>query len=130
MFKDNQIKKKEGFMKIKAVKKGDPIELSPEEKAMEAVKERVTQSADKDHMYYCESVVVDKVDTQSLGVRKDDKKFAHNAYRAQGKTVIRRYKPSSDALFPKETKNFTVSFRDKLDNTGMPDIEVTEMTLE
>ena len=117
-------------MKIKGVKKGDPIELSPEEKAMEAVKENVSKGTDKDHMYYCEGVTIDKVDTQSLGVRKDDKKFAHNAYRANGKVVIRRYKPSSDALFPKETKNFVVSFRDKLDNMGMPDIEVTEMTLE
>lgn len=117
-------------MKIKAVKKGEPVELSAEEKVVEAVKEKVSQDAPEGQMRYCETVTVDKVNSTSLGVRTDGKKFAHNSYKANGKTVIRRYKPNSDALLPKETKNFTVSFKDKLDNMGMPDIEVTEMQLE
>lgn len=117
-------------MKIKAVSKGDPIELNPEEKAIEAVKETISTKAPEGTMCYCEKVSVEGVNVTSLGIRKDDKKFANNAYSAKGKTVIRRYKPDSDTLSPAETKSFTVSFRDKLDNMGMPDIEVTDMQLE
>lgn len=115
-------------MRIKGVEggrsRGKPIELTPKEKASEAVKEAVSKSAPAGWVYYCDSINVKEVDTQSRGPRTDGKPYANNSYSAKGDVVIRKHSAEKDRLYPAETKQFVVKFEDTTDNWGMPDILV------
>lgn len=120
-------------MRIKGVEggksRGKPIELSPKEKAVEAVKDAVSKLAPEGWTYYCENVNVVDVNAQSMGPRKDGKTFANNTYSAKGDVKIRKHRAEGDRLYPAETKQFVVKFQDKLDNWGMPDIGIGDFQM-
>lgn len=122
-------------MKIKKVepsgiKRGQPVELSPKEKAVEAVKDGVVAQAPTGYLCYAENITVLGVDVSSKGPRDDNKSFAHNSYTAKGHVHVRKLKTDTDDLFPAKPHHFEVKFEDVLDGWGMPDIKINEFNLE
>lgn len=120
-------------MRIKGVQggksRGQPIELAPKEKAVEAVKEAVSKLAPEGWVYYCDSVNVTEVNSQSMGPRKDNKSWANNTYSAKGDVKIRKHSSTKDRLYPAETKQFSVKFEDMTDGWGMPDIKIGDFQM-
>lgn len=110
--------------------RGDVIELSTEEKAVEAVKDAVKgESAPGETVCWAESIVIDSVTANSKG-EKFHGKYSNATYRASGKVVIRTLDAKRDKLKTSTERSFKLEFCDCLDPLNQPDLKVESFELK
>lgn len=118
-------------MKIKGVtggkNRGNPIEFETNEKAPLVLQDAIPTKAPEGELWYAENVAVSNLQVSSMG--QTPKGFANNVYVADGEVEVRRLKTKGDKLLPKQKRKFHVEFKDCLDATGMPDLEVVKLDL-
>ena len=126
-------------MKIKGVykdkkRKGEPIEYEPAEKVPLAVMDGLIKEAPKGEVWYAEggpkAISLDETKFQFTPRElKSKKKFANNAYKAEGKVKL-RVLDKKDKLRPVKEKTFKIEFCDCLDSWGQPELKITKFVLQ
>jgi threonine dehydrogenase-like Zn-dependent dehydrogenase len=127
-------------MKIKGVyrantkknRRGDIIELSPQEKVPHAVGDGLRALAPKGTVYIVGRVQADAplVYPKSTPLHQIVKKtFANNVYTAKGTVSYQKHTLSPDKIFPANTSKFMIEFEDVLDGIGQPDLKVKSFKL-
>lgn len=122
-------------MKIKSVTRtknpGEVIEFSAEEKAPLALQDAVTEHAEFKSRYltYLRDVRISKL-TYSPKGELFGGRWQNNIYSAEGQVTLNHRDMEKDVLLNPRKKSFRLKFEDKLDNNGLPDVKVLELTLE
>lgn len=107
--------------------RGKINEMTPEGKAVEALKEALSLSGGfgiKGTLCYATDIKLDSVSTYQQGALLN-KLFANNSYYAKGTAVIHTRDIATDTIGPKFKHSFRLKFNDKLDPQGLPDLDVT-----
>ena len=128
--------KAQGIMKKKYDRKsglnyGDIIELIPDRKVEEAVKDAVKGiSKEGEAVCWAENIEVGSdLHFNSQG-EKFFSKYNNNYYKASGKVVIRTLNAKTDKLRPAKTYKFKIEFCDCLDTINQPDLKVKEFSID
>ena len=121
-------------MKVKGIvnsgsKKGSVIELSPDEKVLEAVKEGVTGTNDLENIHWVEGKIR-KLELNTISAGQPLRGlFVNNYYEASGEVSITRSNAVKDKKFPRKPYSFVVVFQDVLDSWGQPDLKIEKFEL-
>jgi len=125
-------------MRIKGVetgrgsnKRGTPIELSPMEKAVEAVKIALCKKGTPDNSMLVYGVDVKDVQEHvSRDISSKGQPLEALKYDATGSVQYRNYNPVGDKLRPKVSKTFKIQFKNSRDDMGLPDLEVLDFVMK
>ena len=122
-------------MKIKSIetkrrlgrKRGTPIELSPSEKAVEAVKDALHAQNTEDLMFLVQTVNVDEINMlPKREATSKKRKPEYQKYNATGAVSFKHYYPKKDSLRRSKTEKFKIRFQDHPDENGLPDLKVLD----
>ena len=120
-------------MKIKGIagknnpglKKGDPIPLSPEEKACLVAADIIIKESDN----VWKNIPVKKEILGKVQVtkgRKDIKNPEPDQYKATVKVTYKKYDLQRERLFTGNTATIKILFEDSKDDLGLPDFKITK----
>ena len=119
------------YDKSRNLHRGDVIELTPEEKAVEAVKSAVSEmSVPGETMCWSEGTDIPGPVSLNANGEKFHGKYTNGTYRVSGKVVIRTLDVKTDRLKPIKESDFDLVFCDCLDALNQPDLKVESFNIK
>lgn len=118
-------------MKVKGIQNGKIIEFSPEEKVVHALQEAASSHEDlKGYLVHVNpsDIKFGKVDCYQQGKLLADK-FQNSKYGVRGTASFNRRHIVKDQIHRALVKDFELTFCDKLDSWGQPDIQPMSLVL-
>lgn len=109
--------------------KGEIIELTPQAKAVEAVKDAIVQRPlDPECMNWLSDIKIDDVRSFKKGDALKDK-WSNNDYHVRGSATCHLRHMATDTIRNPRKIQFELEFSDALDGMGQPDVEIKEFTI-
>lgn len=115
--------------KVPGTRRGDPIPLSPEEKARAALTDAMAAKSTADIMFLVDSATIEEVYTHPARDLGPNRKPDPRLYDAKGSVVYREHPVASARTAPRKTARFNMRFQDCPDDLGQPDLKTLRFEL-